>query len=66
MARVDRVSRFSETLMVIIERQWELLHDFRGVAMTMFDGCQSLVLAMWDLESTMFEVVVKRWVTIIS
>ena len=52
--------------MVIIEHQWGLSYDFRGVAMTLLDGCQSSVLTMWDLESTMFEVVVKGWVAIIS
>ena len=57
---------FQSTLMVVIEHQWELSHDFRGVAMTMLDGCQSLVLTMWDLESTMFEALVEGWVAIIS
>ena len=54
------------TLMIITEHQWKLSHDFREVDMTMLDGCQSLVLTMWDLESMMFEVVVKGWVAIIS
>ncbi|KAL6342779.1 hypothetical protein AAG906_016613 [Vitis piasezkii] len=34
------------TLMIITKHRWELSHDFRGVAMTMLDGCQSLVLVM--------------------
>ena len=32
----------------------------------MLDECQFLVLAMWDLKSMMFEVVIKGWMTIIS
>ena len=52
--------------MIITEHQWELSHDFGGVDMILLDGCQSLVLAMWDLESTIFEVLVKGWVAIIS
>ena len=57
---------YPRTLMIITEHQWELSHDFGGVDMTLLDGCQFLVLVMWDLESTMFEVVVKGWVAIIS
>ena len=54
-------------LIIIIEHpEWELSHDIKGVDMAMFDGCRSLVLTMWDLESMMFEVVVKEWVAIIS
>ena len=34
------------TLMIITEHQWKLSQDLRKVAMTMLDGCQSLVLTM--------------------
>ena len=57
---------YQRALTVITKHQWELSHDFRGVDMTLLDEYQSLVLTMWDLESTMFEVVVKGWVAIIS
>ena len=46
--------------MIITEHQWELSHDFRGVAMTLLDGCLCLFV-MISFGLNIFDIALRNY-----